>query len=107
LFDRDAYQAILRDQTTNVSAVRFDVLWKAAQAPNEKIKLQLELRGIATNSVPRLQTLETNVIPRRFRQWTFIPLAGDAYKNFGHIVAWRVTLWNDGRLLSEQKSFLW
>jgi hypothetical protein len=107
LFDRDAYQFFLREHATNVTGIRFDVLWKAAKAPDEKIKIAIELRGLATNSAPRLSTLETNVAPGRFRQWTSVPLAGEDYKNFGQVIAWRVTLWNGGGLLGEQKSFLW
>jgi hypothetical protein len=107
LFDRDAYQAVLRQQATNVSAIRFDVLWRATKSPAEKIKIDVEIRGIGTNSVPKLQTLETNVVPGIFRHWTEIPFGGEAYQNFGRVVAWRVTLWDDDRLLSEQKSFLW
>jgi hypothetical protein len=107
LYDRDAYQAYLREHATNVAAVRIDVLWKATKAPEAKLKLAVELRGTTTNSVPRLTTLETNVVPGRFRQWTAIPLAGAAYQDFGKVVAWRVTLWNGPELLSEQKSFLW
>jgi len=107
LYDRDAYQAYLREHTTNVTAMRIDVLWKATKAPEAKLKLAVELRGMTTNSVPRLTTLETNVAPGRFRQWTAMPLAGADYKDFGKVVAWRVTLWNGPELLSEQKSFLW
>jgi len=107
LFDRDAYQAYLRDHTNLVSAVRFDVLWEAAKAPAEEIKLAVELRGIGSNSVPVLKTMETNVVPGNFRKWTAIPLAGEDYKDFGRVVAWRVTLWNGGQKLDEQKSFLW
>jgi hypothetical protein len=107
LFDRDAYQARLRERTNGVSGVRFDVLWKADKSPAEKLKIAVELRGIGTNSVPRVKTLETNVVPGTFRKWTEIPLVGDDYKNFGTVVAWRVTLWNGDKLLGEQKSFLW
>jgi hypothetical protein len=107
LFDRDAYQAVLREHDTNVSAVRFDVLWNAAKAPDENLKLAVELRGIGTNNAPRMTTLETNVSPGWFRQWTAIPLAGRDYKEFGKVVAWRVRLWNGARLLGEQQSFLW
>lgn len=107
LFDRDAYQAYLREHTNDVSAVRFDVLWKATKASEEKIKIAVELRGIGTNSVPTQQTLETNVVPGVFRRWTTVPLAGEEYKNFGRLVAWRVTLWNGDQKLGEQKSFLW
>jgi len=107
LFDRDAYQAQLREHTNQVSGMRFDVLWKAAKAPDEKIKIALELRGVGTNSVPRLKTIEINVTPGTFRKWTEIPLAGDDFKDFGSVVAWRATLWDGDKLLSEQKSFLW
>ena len=107
LFDRDAYQARLREHTNMVSGIRYDVLWKASASPAEKIKIALELRGVGTNSVPKLKTVETDVVPGHYRQWTKIPLTGDDYKNFGAIVAWRVTLWDGGRMLNEQKSFLW
>jgi hypothetical protein len=107
LFDRDAYQAYLREHTNEVSALRFDVLWKATKAPAEQIKIALELRGVGIGSVPKLKTIEVAAPPGKHREWTEIPLAGDDFKNFGAIVAWRVTLWNGGRMLGEQKSFLW
>ena len=107
LFDRDAYQAYLRDHTNEISAMRFDVLWMATKSPDEKIKIALELRGVGTNSVPKLQTLETNVVPGTHRQWTEIPLAGGDYKNVGSVVAWRIRLWNGDQMLGEQQSFLW
>src|SRR5579872_1390508 len=81
LFDRDAYQAYLRDHTNAVAAMRSDVPWKAAKAPADKIKIAVELRGIGANATPTIRTLETNVVPGTFRQWTAIPLAGDDYKN--------------------------
>jgi len=87
--------------------MRFDVLWTAAKAPDAQIKIALELRGIGTNSMPRLETLETNVVPGSHRQWTYLPLAGDDYKNFGWVVAWRARLWKGTQMLDEQKSFLW
>ena len=82
LFDRDAYQARLRAQTNLISGMRFDVLWTAAKAPDAQIKIALELRGIGTNSVPRLETLATNVVPGSHRQWTYLPLAGADYEEF-------------------------
>ena len=107
LFDRDAYQAFLRENTTNISALRFDVLWKATKSPDEKIKIQVDLRGVGDGGVPKLKTLAADVVPGTFRKWTTIPLAGADYKDFGAVVAWRVTLWNSGQMLGEQKSFLW
>jgi hypothetical protein len=107
LFDRDAYQAYLRDSTNQVSAIRYDVLWKAAKAPDAKLKVRIELRGVSEHGVPRLQTLETNIPAGTFHQWTSLTLGGGEFKNFGSVVAWHATLWNNDQLLGEQKSFLW
>lgn len=107
LFDRDAYQFYLRQHTNEISAVRFDVLWKASNAKDSKLKLRAELRGVGAGGLPKQTVLETEVTPKFFRSWTSLTLGGDDYKNFGEVVAWRVTLWNGDDLLGEQKSFLW
>jgi hypothetical protein len=107
LYDRDAYQVFLRAHTNDVSAIRFDVLWRASNVGDAKLKLRLELHGIGPDNLPRQTTLEQPVEPHFFRHWTSFPLAGDDYKNFGEVVAWRVTLWADDRMLGEQDSFLW
>ena len=107
LYDRDAYQAYLRQHTNEISAIRFDVLWKASNAGGVKMKLRVELRGVGAGGLPRQLTLEQSVAPGFFRRWTSLVLGGADYKNFGELVAWRATLWSDDRLLGEQKSFLW
>lgn len=107
LFDRDAYQAILRQSTNGVSAIRFDVLWKVSGAKGAKLTLRAELRGIGEHGLPRQTVLEREVTPGFFRSWTSLKLEGDDLQQFGSLVAWRVTLWNGGQLLGEQKSFLW
>ena len=103
LFDRDAYQAYLRKHTNEISGIRFDVQCSA----DEKLKLRLELRGVGEGSKPKLKTLEAEVATGSFNNWTEIKLTGDDYKNFGTVVAWRVTLWSAEKQLGEQKSFLW
>jgi hypothetical protein len=107
LFDRDAYQAYLREHTNEISAIRFDVLWNASRAEDANLKLRAELRGVGDRSLPTQTVLETNVTAHFFRSWTSLPLGGDDYRRFGSLVAWRVTLWNGDVLLGEEKSFLW
>ena len=107
LYDRDAYQVYLRQHTNEISAIRFDILWKASNANSEKLKLRVELRGVGVGGLPRQTTLEQSVTPGFFRRWTSLTLGGADYKNFGELVAWRATLWSDDQLLGEQKSFLW
>jgi hypothetical protein len=107
LFDRDAYQAQLHEQQTNISAIRFDVLWKASAGKNTNVTLRAELRGIATNGFPKQAIVESNVAPHFFRHWTALTLHGEDFKNFGSLVAWKITLLKGDELLAEQKSFLW
>jgi len=107
LYDRDAYQAYLCQHTNEISAVRFDVLWKGSNVGAAKLKLRVELRGVGANNLPRQITLEQEVTPKFFRRWTSLALSGADYKNFGAVVAWRVTLWSGAQMLGEQKSFLW
>jgi hypothetical protein len=107
LFDRDAYQAYLREHTNEISAVRFDIQWSASHADAAALKLRLELRGTGPDSLPRATTLETPVTPHFFRHWTSLALGGEDRKQFGDVTSWRATLWADDRLIAEQKSFLW
>ena len=107
LFDRDAYQAYLRQSTNEISAVRFDVLWSTSHAGQTGLKLRLELRGTGPDSLPRQTTLEQPVTPHFFRHWTSLTLGGDDLKNFGAVTSWRATLWSGEQMIAEQKSFLW
>ena len=107
LYDRDAYQVYLRAHTNEVSAIRFDVLWSTSRSGTNELTLRLELRGIGENGVPRQTTIEQSVTPHYFRHWASLLLAGDDYKHFGEVVAWRASLWSGPQMLSEQKSFLW
>lgn len=107
LFDRDAYQAYLRQHTNEISAVRFDVLWSVSHADKAELKLRLELRGIGPDSLPRQTSLEQSVTPHFFRHWTSLTLGGDDLKKFGSVTSWRATLWSGDQMIAEQKSFLW
>lgn len=107
LYDRDAYQAELRQHTNLVSAIRYDVLWSAKNAGGTKLKLRLELRGLGDGNVPKLKTLEAEVTPGFFRKWTQFTLNGEEYRKFGAVTAWRGTLWDGERMIGEEKSFLW
>jgi len=107
LFDRDAYQFYLLNHTNEISAIRYDVLWVVAQDPEAKLRVRAELRGVGNAGVPKFKTLETAIPPGSCKQWTSLTLDGDDFKQFGAIVAWRVTLWNHDDQIGEQQSFLW
>jgi hypothetical protein len=107
LYDRDAYQAQLRQRTNGISGIRFDVHWKASGKTFAPLLLRVELRGTAHGNLPSRRVLETIIQPGRFSRWTSLPLRGEDFEKFGEVTAWRASLWEGDQLLSEQKSFLW
>lgn len=108
LYDRDAYQAFLRLNPAKRSAMRFMVQWKADVTETNQFKLRVEMRGVAGGQTPREATLELPLpVHHGLSRWDSLVLGGDAYKAFGDVTAWRVTLWKGDQQLDEQKSFLW
>lgn len=106
LYERDAYQSKLRRAPELRSAIRFDVHWKPSGL--SEVKVRVEARGMKEGQ-PQQIVLEKSAKKAGFpaESWCRIPLDGEAYKKFGELTAWRVTLWNGDRQLAEQKSFLW
>lgn len=108
LYERDLYQATLRQNTNLCSGMRFHVQWKAKGQAWAPLKLWLEMRGVARGDYPKRLTLERPVETQSsYSHWIHFDLVGEAYKEFGQVTAWRVTLWEGDKLLGEQKSFLW
>ncbi|HOX56707.1 MAG TPA: hypothetical protein P5205_10675 [Candidatus Paceibacterota bacterium] len=108
LFERDSYQARLRNHTNECSGMQFKVQWKTSGRPVAPLRVQVELRGVARGDFPRQLVLTQSVEPRKwFSRWATVPLVGQDYKDFGEVTAWRATLWEGNRLLGEQRSFLW
>lgn len=107
LFERDAYQALLRKDPSKCSGLRFDTQWKARKAAGRTLKLRLEL---VTTEHPKATpfVLEQTVTPKRwFSSWTGLKLDAAQLKAVGEIIAWRVSLRDGDQTLSEQHSFLW
>ncbi len=109
LYGRDAYQVYLRENVTNRSGIRFYTQWKLKGDPAAKLTLRIELRGVAQGKLPKELVIEAPVPPKHgwFSHWTNLTLAGEEYKRFGQVTAWRVTFWEGNRLLDQQQSFLW
>jgi hypothetical protein len=108
LYERDVYQAMLRDHTNLCSGMQFVAQYKTKGKPTAPLKLQIELRGVAHGDFPKQLTLETPVEPCGwFSRWVRVLLVGEQYKDIGRVTAWRARLWEGTRLLGEQKSFLW
>ena len=107
LFERDAYQAHLRQHEEERAALRFAVQWKAKRNRAANLKLRLELRS-SGRDVSQPFVLERPVqAPRLFSAWSTLRLAKEEYSRFGELIAWRASLWDGDQMLAEQRSFLW
>ena len=105
LYERDAYQAFLRQHPEECSALRFDVQWKAKGSEQAQLKLRIEIRG---SREARPLVLERPVRRNHwYHRWSSLTLEGESYRNAGDVLAWRATLWEGDKLIAEQKSFLW
>lgn len=106
LYERDAYQSILRAAPEKCSGLRFDVQWKA-RLVTTNLLMRVEIRAARVNPLQPF-TLERYVKPRSWgSRWTSLLVAGEDFRKLGSLIAWRVTLWDGDTLMAEQKSFLW
>jgi hypothetical protein len=109
LYERDAYQATLRNHPDRRSGLRFYVHWKIKGPAWEPLKLRFELRGVAEGQLPRQIVLEEPLINRgsRFNRWAQVTLDAETYKRLGAVTAWRVTLWEGQKQIGAEQSFMW
>jgi hypothetical protein len=115
LYERDAYQAHLRQKPDEVGGLRFDIQWSAPKSGTSPLELRLELRGSATATATNGAAASTNAFvitrtveaPRFGSRWTQITLDDTARRQVGDVTAWRATLVREGRELASTQSFLW
>ena len=101
LLHRDGYQNQLRNNPKLVHGVRYEVNWYGAG----EVTVRLELRSTKAGIDPMM--FEQAVSASALRShWTPMLLDTETYKTFGQPQSWRVTLWQGGQQIDEQKSFL-
>jgi hypothetical protein len=105
LYERDAYQAVLRKHPEQCAGLSFNIQWTGSRSKN--LVLRMEIRG-GQGDTSHSEKLEMPVKKTGlFSNWSSLVLSGEAFKSFGNLVAWRATLWDGEKQVSEQKSFLW
>lgn len=106
LFDRDAYQLHLRQNPSEISALRFEIQYKA-KGIEGPVLLRLEVRG-SKNTVGTRYVFETEVpTGGYFAKWGQVPIDRETSDKIGSVVAWRASLVKDGTVLGYQESLLW
>ena len=108
LYERDAYQAILRKNPALVSGVRYDVRWKGSLPDKRPLHLRLYLRTFRRDA-PGPIILEQELKPGWFpgSHWAGISLTGTEFQATGEVQAWRAVLLDGETEVAHQESFLW
>lgn len=109
LYERDAYQAMLRLHPERRSGLRYFVQWQTRGAVWERLTLRLELRGTVEGNLPKQLVIDKVLVNkgRRYSRWAEITLSDQEYKHLGAVTAWRASLWEGSKSLGQQQSFLW
>ena len=109
LYERDVYQAMLRDHPERRSGLRFYIQWKTKGPVWEPLTIRVEIRGNAEGNLPKQLVLEQRIENPggAFSHWSNVTLSSEDYKKIGSVTAWRITFWEGKTLLGHQQSFLW
>lgn len=81
----------------------FSVFWKTET--KNPATIRLEYRQGATG--PKIYSKETFVPDPGRRNVTKFEVVGDEYHKLGKVTQWKVSILEDGVVVSEYKSFLW
>lgn len=107
LYERDAYQALLRKQPQRVGGLRFDVHWKAVGSFSGPLKLRMEMRTANRPDAPPL-ILEVPAKKGAFgKRWSALVLDKESYRASGSVLAWKATLVDGDTPVATKQSFLW
>jgi hypothetical protein len=107
LYERDAYQLRLRKDPALRGGARLAVQWKAKKVDWSKLTLRAEMRCLLEADLHTVTMEEPAIKHGWFSSWAEFRIEGADYKNFGQLVAWRVTLWEGDRQIGALESFLW
>jgi hypothetical protein len=107
LYERDAYQLILRKSPAKQAGLRLAVQWKAKNVDWTKLRLHAEMRGLIDDTLQSVTLDEPAVKTGYFSNWAEFKIEGATFHSFGQLTAWRVTLFEGDRQLGQMQSFLW
>ncbi len=81
LYERDAYQAQLRNNPQQRRGLRFDVHWKARKS--DALKLRVDMRGSLTNEATNVSVELPVKPPGFFSKWSAVHVRGPDYARLG------------------------
>lgn len=107
--EKAAYQQNLSKDWKQVTAIRFVVHWKAPSTGIPKFAVKVEARGVvpATNEETYKEIIKLYKETPNFSGWTHADIKGDDLARFGRVMAWKVSLLQNGKTMATRHSFTW
>jgi hypothetical protein len=81
----------------------FDFFWRTKRSADVRVRLEYRQEKLRSFTQAR-EISYTNVKGNRKTEFAII---GDDYLNDGRVIAWRCLLIEDGRIVAENRSYLW
>ena len=107
LYQRDAYQALLRQHPEMVSTIQYDINCKVSGRTADTLKLRLSLRTSLRGETDPL-ILEAPIKRGIFgRSWQSLKVDPAVYRSVGNVIAWRAELLDGNTVIGSQDSFFW
>ena len=83
----------------------YALFWTSAKPMAGPVTIRFDYRQIGTGE--KVFHLD-QVIPRvRERNTALLRVSGESYRQHGRVVAWRASVWRDGKEIDVMRSFLW
>ncbi len=99
-----SYGAITRQEKLDKRGHYFVILW-SNRGPVKELQAKFEYRQVKSKDVIRTLTID-HARAHGGMKSTFA-VVGQAFDEYGAVSSWRFTVWDGGKLLAEQNSFIW
>lgn len=101
------YQYKLRHQPQNQYGARFHIKWKGPKGAS-RIRLVLDVQGLTPSNESTRATIARDLPDLDgWAEWTTLDITGTQFKQLGEIMAWRVTILAQDRVMAELPSANW
>ncbi len=98
------YGAITKEQLEARRGQIYVISWKNAGEPDRFIA-KFEYRQEKTREQIKVQTQEYPAVSGNAR--ALFKVVGAEYRDDGPVESWRFTVWRNGQIVAEEKSFIW
>ena len=102
------YQRFL-EESKKATGIRFQIHWRAPSSDIPNFAVKVDAYGFDADTDRETLVTLTKTYPQILNsaEWTTLDIKGDSFKRLSKLMAWKVTLLQNGQPVAIQKSFTW